>query len=89
MFGYGLWFMVFNATFNNISVISCQSVLLAEENRSSGRNPPTCLKSLTLFKVYGNNLLIILQKYVSDCCLAPNDQFFSYIMARKSYISMR
>ena len=24
-------FMVFNATFNNISVISCQSVLLVEE----------------------------------------------------------
>ena len=27
---YG-WFMVFNATFNNISVISWQSVLLVEE----------------------------------------------------------
>jgi hypothetical protein len=25
--------MVFNATFNNISVISCQSVLLGEETR--------------------------------------------------------
>ena len=25
------WFMVFNATFNNISVISWQSVLLVEE----------------------------------------------------------
>jgi hypothetical protein len=29
----GLWFMVFNATFNNISVISCRSVLLLEESR--------------------------------------------------------
>ena len=26
-----VWFMVFNATFNNISVISWQSVLLVEE----------------------------------------------------------
>jgi len=26
-----VWFMVFNATFNNISVISLQSVLLVEE----------------------------------------------------------
>jgi len=27
----GLWFMVFNATFNNISVISWRSALLVEE----------------------------------------------------------
>jgi hypothetical protein len=26
-----VWFMVFNATYNNISVISCQPVLLVEE----------------------------------------------------------
>jgi hypothetical protein len=25
----------------------------------------------------------------SDCCLTPIQQFFSYIMARTSYISMR
>ena len=36
--------MVFNATFNNISVISWRSVLLVEE---TGRKPPTCRKSLT------------------------------------------
>jgi len=29
---FGLGFMVFNATFSNISVISWQSVLLVEEN---------------------------------------------------------
>jgi len=29
----GLWIMVFNATFNNISVISWRSVLLVEETR--------------------------------------------------------
>ena len=27
----GLWFMVFNATFNNISFISWQSILLVDE----------------------------------------------------------
>ena len=31
--------MVFNATFNNISVISWQSVLLVEETKSTQRNP--------------------------------------------------
>jgi hypothetical protein len=33
-----IWFMVFNATFNNISAISCQSVLLVEENGIPGEN---------------------------------------------------
>jgi hypothetical protein len=32
------WFMVLNATFNNISVISWQSVLLVEETRVPGEN---------------------------------------------------
>jgi hypothetical protein len=32
------WFMVFNATFNNISVISWQSVLLVEDTGVSGEN---------------------------------------------------
>ena len=36
--------MVFSNTFNNISVISWQSVLWMEETRSK---PPTCHKSLT------------------------------------------
>jgi hypothetical protein len=31
------WFMVFNATFNNISVISWLSVLLAEETGENHR----------------------------------------------------
>jgi hypothetical protein len=34
----GLWFMVFNATFNNISVISWRSVLLVEETEEHGEN---------------------------------------------------
>jgi hypothetical protein len=33
------WFLVFNATFNNISVISWRSFLLAEETREPGENP--------------------------------------------------
>ena len=32
------WFMVFNATFNNISVILWRSVLLVEENRVPGED---------------------------------------------------
>ena len=40
------WFMVFNATFNNISVISWQSVLMVEE---IWRKPQTFCKSLTNF----------------------------------------
>jgi hypothetical protein len=30
--------MVFNATFNNISVISCHAILLVEETRVPGKN---------------------------------------------------
>jgi len=32
-----VWFMVFNATFNNISVISWRSVLLVEETGENHR----------------------------------------------------
>ena len=41
--------LVFNATFNIISVITWQSVSLVENNGISGENVPTCLKSLTNF----------------------------------------
>jgi len=44
-----LGFVVFNATFYNISVISWRSVLLVGWNRSTWRKPPTCRKSLTNF----------------------------------------
>jgi len=37
--------VVFNATFNNISVILCRSVLLVQETGG----PLTCCKSLTIF----------------------------------------
>jgi len=40
---------VFNATLNNISVISWQSVLLEEETGVPGEKPLTCHNSLTNF----------------------------------------
>jgi hypothetical protein len=41
--------MVFNATFNNISVILWWQVLLVEETGVPGEKPPTCRKSLKNF----------------------------------------
>ena len=41
--------MVFNTTFNNISVISWRSVLLMEETGVPRKKPPTCRKLLTNF----------------------------------------
>jgi len=38
--------MVFNAIFNNISVIWWRSVLFGGWNRRTRRKPPTCRKSL-------------------------------------------
>jgi len=43
--------MAFNATFNNISVITWWSFLLVEETRVPRENPLTCHKSLTNFVV--------------------------------------
>jgi len=44
---FGLvWFMVFNATFNNISVISWRSFIVGGWNRSTRRRSPSCHKSL-------------------------------------------
>jgi len=39
--------MIFNATFNTISVISWRSVLLVEETGGPGEKPQTCHKSLS------------------------------------------
>ena len=46
MVGWFGWFIVFNVTFNNISVISC---FIGGGNRNTRRKPPTCRKSLTNF----------------------------------------
>ena len=44
--------IVFNATFNNISVTSWESVLLVEETGMLGGKPPTFRKSLPNFVTY-------------------------------------
>ena len=47
-----IWFMVFNATFNNISVISWWSVLLMEETGVPGENKqPVASHSQTLLPI--------------------------------------
>ena len=43
------WFMVFNATFNNVSAISCQSVLLVEDIAVSRENHRPVVSQLTNF----------------------------------------
>ena len=44
------------------------------------------IQSYTIFQLYhGENKLIYLTNTrVSDCCLTPTQQFFSYIMAKTS-----
>jgi hypothetical protein len=53
---------VFNATFNNISVISWQSALLVEETRVTGENHQPVASHLNLFyeivtKIVNDNLI--------------------------------
>ena len=43
------WFLVINATFNNMSVISWRAVFIGRGNWSTRRNKPTCRKSHTNF----------------------------------------
>ena len=70
------WFMVFNATFNNISVISWQSIsFIGGGNRSTRRKPPTCHKSLTNFMTY----------YYAFCNISSYD-ILAYIT--KNYIAL-
>jgi hypothetical protein len=47
-----LWFMVLNATFNNISVISWQSVLLVEETGESVENHRPVTSHIMLYRVH-------------------------------------
>jgi hypothetical protein len=64
--------MVFNATFNNISVISWWTVLLVEETLTQ-RKPPTCHKSLTNFITCFS--FIFLKDYRYQCF-----RYFLYIL---------
>ena len=39
--------------------------------------------------MYTHKIYKFCWEWVSDCCLTPTQQFFSYVMARTSYFSMR
>ena len=54
---YWVWFMVFNATFNNISVISWQSILLVEGTGDNHR--PVASHSQTLSHNVVSRLFLI------------------------------
>jgi hypothetical protein len=71
------WFMVFNATFNNISVISWRSVLLVEETGVPGENHrPVASHWQTLsHNAYWKNL-------ITDC-----QQLFMFCLTHKKLIS--
>jgi hypothetical protein len=68
--------MVFNATFNNILIISWRSVLFGGWNRSTRRKPPTCrsltdkLDHIMLYRVHlawARFELTMLVVIVTDC----------------------
>jgi hypothetical protein len=67
---FGFWYMVFNATFNNISVISWRSVLLVEETRVPGENHrPVASNWQTLSRnVVLSTLLLLKISQRSDLC---------------------
>ena len=60
LYGWLVWFMVFNATFNNISAISCRSVLLVEEtgenNQTLSHNVVSSTGADSGFQVRGAHL---------------------------------
>jgi hypothetical protein len=75
--------MVFNATFNNISVL--------RRNQNTHRKPLTCRKLMTnLSHIVMTNLSHIVMRNVSAISwqgqVIFNEKCFSYIMARTSYI---
>jgi hypothetical protein len=47
-----VWFMVFNATFNNISAISWRSVLLVKETGVPGENHRPLASHIILYRVH-------------------------------------
>ena len=79
--------MVFNTTFNNISVISWHSVLLVEKTADLPQVTDMQLKCLEGY-IYLLTFIIDPILEVSEWLLLnPNSAiFFSYIMARTSYI---
>ena len=49
---WGGWVMVFNATFNNISVKSWRSVLFVEETRLPGENHQPVASHIVLYRIH-------------------------------------
>jgi hypothetical protein len=48
---------------------------------------PKISKNINLkYNIEKKKLISVITGRVSDCCLMPNEQFYSYIMARTSYI---
>ena len=79
--GVSVRVMVFNVTLNNISVISWRSVLLMEETGVLGENHrPVKFYHIMLYRV---------RLAWTGLELTTSVQFFSYIVAGTSYISMR
>jgi hypothetical protein len=79
IFRLGLGVMVFYATFNNISVISCRAVLLVEETRISEENPRPATSHWQT-RVHPQCIFGIKMQCGSDCCLRPNEQFSSAML---------
>jgi hypothetical protein len=76
--------MVFNGTFNTISVISWRSVLLVKETLDTRWKTPTCRKSLTNFITYYYTSLICFSWYAFPIILLAlldhvnSDYFWQY-----------
>jgi hypothetical protein len=79
----GLGFVMFNPIFNDISVISCRSILLLliqipydhdhEGPFDANKN------SFTYLLVWGSVVIVWLIDWLIDWCLTSNEKFFSYI----------
>jgi hypothetical protein len=80
----GVLVIVFKTTFNNISVISWRSVLLAEETRVPGeiQDKKTCRDSREFFYLIKNKILIFQQNKPITSGLSPRlivkNKFYSW-----------
>jgi len=78
--------ITFNATFNDISVISWRSVFIGERNQSTRRKPPTCRQSLTNFITYRVCLAIRQQIIANANRRLPSVWILPYMCSSLLYI---